>query len=169
MSLLALANSFGEGGRGPETLSLRAPCALAEPVRPPGGPLKILLPLEPGPFSRQGGLLGASKIVLPLEPGPLLRFQASQEVPRDPQDADRRLLRDPRSSPRALRGRQETPRGCQKEPKRPPRDPRSSPRAPRGRQEAAKMPYDAPKRLPRGFQEPPRATQEHQEQRKKLL
>ena len=76
--------------------------------------------------------MGASKIVLPLEPGPLFRFQASQEVPRDPQEAAKRL----------------------------PRDPRSSPRAPRGRQEAAKMPYDAPKRLPRGFQEALRATQD---------
>ena len=82
----------------------------------------------------------------PLEPGPLFRFQASKEIPRDPQEAAKRLPRDPRSSPRGSRGRQ-------KEPKGPPRDPRSSPRAPRGRQEAAKMPYDAPKRLPRGFQE----------------
>ena len=84
--------------------------------------------------------------MLPLEPGPLFHFQASKEVPRNPQEAAKRLPRDPRSSPRRSKG-------YQKEPKRPPKDPRSSPRAPRGRQEAAKMPYDAPKRLPRGFQE----------------
>ena len=100
-------------------LQLRAPCTLPEPVCAPSGPLKILLPLEPGPFSRQGGLLGAPEIVLPLEPKPLFRFQAGQEVPRGPQEA----------------------------PKRPPRDPRSSPRDPKGRQEAAKMTYDAPKKL----------------------
>ena len=71
-----------------------------ELVCPPGGPLKILLPLEPGPFSRQGGLLGASKIMLPLEPGPLFRFQASKEIPRDPQEAAKRL---PRAVKEALR------------------------------------------------------------------
>ena len=91
--------------------------------------------------------------MLLLEPGPFFRFQASKEVPRDPQEEAKRLPRDPRSSPRGSRGRQ-------KEPKRPPRDPRSLPRAPRGCQEAAKMPYDFPKRLPRGFQEALRYTQE---------
>ena len=68
--------------------------------------------------------------MLPLEPGLLFRFQGSQEVPRDPQEAAKRLSRDPRSSPRA----------------------------PRGRQEAAKMPYDDPKRLPRGPKSHPRST-----------
>ena len=146
VSLLALAKCFW-GARHPNLLHPPSGQTASWPLESLANPV----PLEPEPFSRQGGLLGASKIMLPLEPGPLFRFQASKEIPRDPQEAAKRLPRDPRSSPRGSRGRQ-------KEPKRPPRDPRSSPRAPRGRQEAAQMPYDAPKTLPRAPKSYPRST-----------
>lgn len=79
-SPLALAKSFGKGGA--KTVGSRPPRALPEPVRLPGGPRKIFLPLEPGPVFCQGGHLGAPKIVLPLEPGHL----SAQEAPRPPQD-----------------------------------------------------------------------------------
>ena len=88
---------------------MRAPWTLLAPVRPPGGPLKILLPLEAGPFSRQGGLLGAPKIVLPSERGRLLGPRGSKTNPRPaigrsrvakigqrpPQDNPRRCPRRP--------------------------------------------------------------------------
>ena len=144
MSLLASAYSFVGGGsrHGPAAASLWPPCGLAEPVRPPGGPLKILLPLEREPLFRQGGHLRAPK-----------RLQDHPETSRRPL---KRHQARPKTAPRSSR---EAAKRCQDAAKRPQEVPKRPPRGPKRRQEAAKRPQEVPKSFPtcrKRPQEPPK-------------
>ena len=93
--------------------SLSPPRTVLKPVRPPGGPLKILLPLEPRPLFLPGSVSGSCQIMLPLEPGQLLCPRDPKTIPKTAKDRSRAAKIGERPPQDAVKIHQEPPRGSQ--------------------------------------------------------
>ena len=91
---------------------------------------------------------------LSILPSRLFASDGLLRPPMSPQEAPRRMEKDPKTPPRSCqenpRGSNRLPRGPQQVPERPPRDHKKPPRGPPYSPRDPRRPHKAPNRLPRG-------------------